>query len=293
MFRNFRTFWHVTSFTTSGHVTKDWSLSPCLIYIYRYKHNTDNVQMISHDTVHTVQMISHSTVHTVQMISHNTVHTVQMISYNTVHTVQMISHSTVHTVQMISYNHRQTSSAPPTYDCLQLPTVPATHSFKYSNTTYPINLYQVFYCYCYCYCYWPWRQSGWEYSSTAPEPPVAWWAMSVWSARSEPAVCALRWSAGTCTSHVNVWSFISTFWGGLSSLTPSMSVTYWGWWGRKHSPAWWVSPLMETRRVWRTCPGRAAACRWCTSGTRRSSWCCRASSPWCWTSEERTKSGKG
>ena len=97
MFRNFRTFWHVTSFTTSGHVTKDWSLSPCLIYIYRYKHNTDNVQMISHIIVHTVQMISHST---------------------------------VHTVQMISYNHRQTSSAPPISDCWQLPTVPATQSTR-------------------------------------------------------------------------------------------------------------------------------------------------------------------
>ena len=125
MFRNFRTFWHVTSFTTSGHVTKDWSLSPCLIYIYRYKHNTDNVQMISHIIVHTVQMISHNIVHTVQMISHNTVHT-----------VQMISHSTVHTVQMISYNHRQTSSAPPISDCWQLPTVPATQSTR------------IFHCHC-------------------------------------------------------------------------------------------------------------------------------------------------
>ena len=92
MFRNFRTFWHVTSFTTSGHVTKDWSLSPCLIYIYRYKHNTNTVQMISHNTVHTVQMISH--------------------------------------------NHRQTSSAPPTSDCWQLPTVPATQSTR------------IFHCHC-------------------------------------------------------------------------------------------------------------------------------------------------
>ena len=90
MFRNCRTFWHVTCYI----IYDIWSCYEGLVrvpffrYRYRYKYNTDTVQMISHNTVH--------------------------YTYCT----DDVSQS------------QKTSSAPPISDCWQLPTVPATQSTR-------------------------------------------------------------------------------------------------------------------------------------------------------------------